>query len=93
MFYEKNNLWIGLAIGVIVPFVSFAIFLTLTESLFFRRSTCAILALCINTLIVRFYRRRKYDESLRGVVVATAVYAITWFFVFGQEIAKTFIQG
>jgi hypothetical protein len=91
VFYEKNNIWIGLAIGIIVPFVSFAIFIGITESLYFRRSTCAILALCINTLIVRFFRGRKHDESLRGIVIATAVYAIAWFFVFGQEILKTFI--
>ncbi len=90
MFYDRNNLWLGLAIGVLVPFVSYAIFLALTESMHFRRSTCAVIAICVNALVVRYYRRRRYDESLRGIVVATAVYAITWFFYFGKDILETF---
>ncbi|MEY4905670.1 MAG: hypothetical protein RLZZ292_3485 [Bacteroidota bacterium] len=89
MFYDKNNLFIGLLLGFALPFVGYAIFLmTLRDLLHFRPQTCAIIALCINALVLQWFKKRRYDESMRGVVIATSVYALAWFYLFGTEIIE-----
>ena len=86
MFYDKDNLFFGLAMGFAIPFVTYAILLSLP----FRHSTDAVMALCVNAILVRWYRKKKYDETIRGFVIATAIYSIAWLFVFGKDILETF---
>lgn len=96
MFYENNNFWLGLIIGILIPFVGYAVLLTIFEylessgfananglSFNFRTRTLAILAICFNLIPFHWYKNRKFDNSMRGIGVATIVYAMIWMIKFG----------
>lgn len=94
----RSNLWIGLAVGLIVPFVGYALLLTLLEQLDgsalsdgglnfnFRTRTLSLLALAINLLPMRYFLRRDSYNGVRGIVLATIVYGVVWVYLFGQQL-------
>ncbi|MBU6340091.1 MAG: hypothetical protein KGS48_01240 [Bacteroidetes bacterium] len=88
---NKNQIFTGLLVGILLPLVSFALLyqvFSLLEikgaasssglSANFRERTLAIVAIAINLLPLNLYRRRRFDLAIRGIVLATAVLAIIW---------------
>ena len=94
---EKWALLKGLLIGLAVPFVAYATLQMVAEQLFaweilpdantFRVRTLLMLGICCNLLPMRFFRLRKLDASMRGVVIATTLCAAVWIFYFWKELA------
>ena len=97
---NQNKVIIGLICGLVVPFIAYAIILTVydfgdvrgwfdsssvTET--FRSRTQGLLAIASNLITINIFRRKKHDESMRGVVIGTSVYILIWIIVFG----KTFL--
>ena len=91
MILNKDNLWIGLAVGLLVPFVGYALLLVAYEQLEamafasdswfspnFRERTLAVIAICLNIIFMNRFRRRRMTESMRGVVFATMLYVFIW---------------
>jgi hypothetical protein len=96
---NKNLLWIGLLIGLILPALLYVILLNLFSLLEikgaasstglsqnFRERTLAIVALASNLWLMNMYRRRRWELAMRGVVVATTALALVWLYTFGTKL-------
>ena len=99
MFFKKNALWVGLIVGLVIPFVGYALLLTLVDQLeqlgfmsqegfspTFRRRTLTVIAICLNIIPLNLYNRMQMLESMRGIVLPTAIYVIAWIIYFGPYI-------
>jgi hypothetical protein len=93
---NRNRLLTGLVVGLILPLVIFAVLYSIFGllenrgaasgeglSTNFRERTLAIVAIAINVWPLQVYRRRRWEEAMRGIVVATGVMAIVWLIRFG----------
>lgn len=98
--YDK--LWIGLLAGLVVPFVGYAVLLTILEYLGnqealtdrrlnfdFATRTTAILALALNVLVVvPYFRNRRASQGIRGVMITTMLYGVAWLYYFGLKLLE-----
>jgi hypothetical protein len=96
---NRNALWIGLLLGILVPTLTYTILLqvfTLLEikgaasstgfSPNFRERTLGIVALASNLFLLNIYRRRRWEQTMRGIVVATTLLALAWLYVYGLKL-------
>lgn len=96
---NRNALWVGLLLGVALPSLIFVILYQIFSLLEvkgvastagfsenFRERTLAIVAIAINLWLLKLYRRRRWDLSMRGVVIATTLLAFAWVWVFGTKL-------
>lgn len=100
MFWEKNKIWVGLVVGLLVPFVGLAVLELILEQLdqwvfqqarnklseSFKERTLYLMAITLNIIPFRLYNRRKKILSMRGMVITTTIYAIVWMLLFAKEI-------
>ncbi len=88
MIFRRNNLNIGIGLGILVPVVVFGLLYSLTAltGLNFKTRTLAIIGICLNMLVVRAFRANRANESIRGAVIATVVMAFVWFAWFYKDI-------
>ena len=97
--FDKNALWIGLVLGLVIPFVGYALLLTLFEQLDaagflsgegfsqnFRQRTIAIVALCLNVFPFNYFYKKRQLNTMRGIAVVTVLYGIAWVVYFGKEL-------
>lgn len=97
MFWNRNAIWVGVVLGLAIPFVGYALLLTIFEQVeawgwlnpdgfspLFRQRTLSIIAICLNLIPFNWYSKRKYTESMRGVVFPTTAYVIGWIIYFGK---------
>ena len=95
MFY-RNEIWIGLLYGLLLPFCSFVLLYEVFNLLEnkgaasgaglavnFRERTLAIVAIALNLIPMNLFRKRRWDLSMRGVVIATALLAFVWVIRYG----------
>ena len=95
---NKNKIVIGIIAGLVIPFIAYAIILlgydfadsqgwfsqsNVSEN--FRARTIGILAISANIITINFFKRKRLDNSMRGVVIATAIYIIVWLIIFGPS--------
>ncbi|MFN7115541.1 MAG: hypothetical protein ACK4TA_02000 [Saprospiraceae bacterium] len=96
---NRNALWFGLAVGLVLPFVGYAILLMIYDGLDsagllsgrgfsenFRQRTLGIVAICLNLIALNFFQKRRFSNSMRGLVIATFIYAAVWFIYFGTKL-------
>lgn len=96
---NRNALWFGLIIGLVLPFVGYALLLSLYDWLEsagalsgrgfspnFRQRTLGIVAICLNLIPLNFFQKRRLTQSMRGLVLATLIYAVVWFINFGVKL-------
>jgi len=101
-FLEKNQIITGIIIGLLVPFVGFAVLLMIFEQLEawgimnpkgmapnFRQRTSSLIAICLNLLPMNYYRKKYYFESMRGLVFPTLLYVAIWIIVFASSLFAT----
>ncbi len=97
----RNATWVGLVVGMVVPFVAFGLLLTIYDQMEawgmvdvsgiianFRQRTCAILAICTNMISANIYKNRRMDLAMKGVIYATFFYVIIWVIMFGIDIIQ-----
>ena len=96
----KNSIWVGIIAGILLPFVAYAVFLSIFDALeaaeiiddpgnisaYFRQRTSAILAIAVNLIPLNIFKKRRFDDAIRGIVMPTIGYAIYWVYHFGQYI-------
>ena len=98
MFY-KNAIWVGLLLGLLAPLAIYTMLLQVFSLLEvkgaasgagfsenFRERTLAIVALAINLFLLNIYRRRRWELTMRGIVIATTLLALAWLYFFGLKI-------
>ena len=96
---HPDRLWIGVLIGLIVPFVGLGILLTGYEwlenaglaspigfSYQFRLRTLSILALALNLIPLTYYNKHYYIHTMRGMIFPTLAYVVMWVVYFGKEL-------
>jgi hypothetical protein len=96
---NRNQLSTGLLIGIIVPLIGFGIIYGLFQLLDaagvmsdsgfsprFRERTAALVAIALNAVALNRYQKMRFTETMRGIVVPTAVYVVIWLFVFRESI-------
>lgn len=96
---DKDSLLLGIFLGLAIPFVGYAIILTLfeqlaatewlsvdTRTITFRARTIAVLAICLNIIPFKIYQKKWHHTTMRGVMIATLVYVGVWLFQFSGDI-------
>jgi hypothetical protein len=88
MFFRRNNLNIGIGLGILVPVIAFVFLFGLVSlsGLNMKTRTLALVAVCLNMLIVSNFRKNRANESMRGTIIATVALAFGWFAWFYQDI-------
>ncbi len=94
MVPKNDHLLVGLAVGLLVPIVGYALLIQLSEyfsasagrEIVFKPRTLALVGLCLNILPMNVFRRSYRNRSLRGLVTATVILAIVWFVIYGREL-------
>jgi Na+/H+-translocating membrane pyrophosphatase len=88
MIFRRNNLNIGIGLGMLLPLVVFLILSGLNNmvSLPLKTRTFAIISICLNIILIQFFRKNRANESIRGIVIATVVMSILWLFWFYEDI-------
>lgn len=89
---DKNSIIIGFAVGAITPVLGYLAIEFIFNSLsqmglmdsggigFYskRFRTLALFAICCNLIPLQFFKRKKWDLSMRGIVFPTLIYAAFW---------------
>ena len=83
--YDK--FWLGLLVGTAVPIVAYALLLMLLEVLdaydiveYFNPRTTMLLALCSDLVPFQWFKRRRYDQAMRGMTIPVLVFAGLWLY-------------
>lgn len=98
-FSKYNKVWVGLAIGLVVPFVGYAVLLMLNEQLGglgwevqgnqfegFSEKLLRLLAICLNLIPFTWGQRQRMDDLMRGVFIPTLLYVMVWMVLHAAEI-------
>ena len=95
MKLKQDHILIGIGIGIVIPIMGYGILLTLYDTLDqyglldgtgfsdnFRIRTLALVAICLNIIVIQFFMKRYANRSMRGVLLSTFVLAAIWIFYF-----------
>ena len=96
---KKDNFWLGLVIGIIVPIVGYALWLTFFEQSKppplladenlnnnFSERTTLLMAIAGNVIPLMLYNKLKCINTMRGVILPTAIGAMVWFILYGRHL-------
>ncbi|NNE29939.1 MAG: hypothetical protein HKN16_09890 [Saprospiraceae bacterium] len=96
---RRNEIWLGIILGIIIPFVGYALLLTAYENFDlwgwasndqlspdFRTRTLGLLAISLNLIPFALYNRLRYVSTMRGLIFPTMVYVVIWFVRFGVHL-------
>lgn len=94
--FDKNHIILGLIIGICVPVIGYALFMMLFETLESaglmdevtsgsadrRTRTLGLLGICANIIPFEIYRKKRYDTTMRGLVIPTVIYIGIWIYLY-----------
>ena len=94
---EKNSVFTGLVVGAIVPVLGYLLLEFIIEmlnqtgaisyftgrSFSIRTRTLALLGICTNLIPFNICRKRKWDNTMRGIVFPTLLYVGFWIYQYG----------
>lgn len=96
---HPDRLWIGIIIGLLVPFIGLGLLLSVYEwleeaglaspiglSRQFRLRTLSILALALNLIPLTIYNRQYFIHTMRGIIFPTLFYVAMWVWFFKGEL-------
>ncbi len=92
--FAKNNIWIGLLIGILMPIFVFGIvnaIISVTTGIkpsTFR--TFSLVAICVNMACLQLPPIKIKKETTRGIAFMTMILAFAWFFYFGIGLLSSF---
>ncbi len=97
--FQKDNIIVGIGLGLVIPFVGYALLLTLFEQLEgvglmspenmssnFRLRTVALVAIALNLIPLAIYNKKRFIDTMRGFVFPTLLYVIAWFMIYGRHL-------
>lgn len=98
-FSKYNTLWFGLLLGLVVPFVGYAVLLMVNEQIGalgwevqgnafggFSEKLLRLLAICLNLAPFTWGQRQRMDNLMRGVFIPTIIYVMVWMVLHSAEI-------
>lgn len=96
---QRDEIWVGLLYGLLLPIAGFLLLYNIFSLLEikglasgtgfsenFRERTLAILSIALNLLALNRFRRLRWEQAMRGVVVATALLAVVWLVRYGLKL-------
>lgn len=97
--FNKNHILLGIILGICAPIVGFALIEMLFEGLESlgaidgmtsssaagRTRTLSLLAICANIIPFEIYRKKRYENTMRGLVFPTIIYVGIWIYMY-QEV-------
>jgi len=96
---QRDELWVGLLYGILLPAAGFLVLFNLFSLLEikgaasgagfsenFRERTLAIVAIALNLFLLSRFRKLRWERAMRGVVIATALLAFVWLFLYGVKL-------
>ena len=99
--FKRNTVWTGIAIGIGIPVLTYAVLLSLYTLLDkagiisdvgfaedFRTRTLGLVSICANLFVIRFRRKLYEHETVRGMLIATMILVGIWFWQFGFNILR-----
>jgi len=99
--HPYNKVYIGILVGLILPFVGYAILLMIYDFLDdqdiisslgmspnFRERTIGLIALILNVIPMQIFNKRNWQEAMRGIVFPTLAYVILWMYLYGYDLLK-----
>jgi len=80
--FKKDSVWLGLGAGLLVPALAFLIVELIKQnlSLLAKDDLLYIGCVALNLLLIKYFDKRDMDLAYRGVISATFVCAIIFFF-------------
>ena len=89
-FLKKDSMWLGIAMGIIMPSAVFAILYFINNSIhaplnsvkehYLTNFMVQILSLVVNLLVMRYYLiNLKADKTGRGILLVTFIIGVTCF--------------
>src|SRR5690606_17105462 len=98
-FIHPDRVWIGIAVGLAIPFVGLALLISLYEWLEslgivsdaglsnqFRLRTLSIIALAANLIPFTMYNKRFYVHIVRHIIYPTDFYLLLWIWYFNEQL-------
>ncbi len=90
----QGNIFKGIIISLMVPFVGFAVVLMITDWFLadrtardiFNERTLYLIAICFNIITINFFKRRNENKTLRGALLTTMALAVGWIIYFGASL-------
>jgi amino acid permease len=96
-----NKIWIGILVGLCIPFASYGIILMIYDKLDyyeifnpsglaanFRERTIALLAIICNIIPLQIFNKKNLLDSMRGIVFPTLFYVILWMYYYGMDLIR-----
>ena len=100
-FVKKDSVWFGISVGLLVPAAVYALLITIytlldSMGIFsdvgfaedFRIRTLALFAIVANLVMMQRFRNSYKHETMRGVLIASMILVMIWFFIFGIKIIQ-----
>ncbi len=98
-FFKRDSVWTGLVIGILLPVVVYSVLYVLYSFLDaagifsdtgfaedFRTRTLGLISICSNLILMQSFRKSYRNETIRGILMASMVLVVIWFFKFGIKI-------
>ena len=99
MLLKRNTILTGIILGILLPLAGFwiikGLFVFFTNIGWFdpngfseswRLRTISLLAICLNIFPFNWYRKNRFDESMRGLIFPTTLFVIIWVIRFQDAI-------
>jgi len=91
---DKNSIPIGLLVGAVVPIIGYIFFESIFDTLEYtsiieeasgssivrRERTIILLAICCNLLPFNYCMKRRWNNTMRGVIFPTLLYVSGWLY-------------
>ena len=80
--FKKDSIWLGLGAGMLVPALAFLIVVLIKKNLTFLAKDDLLYIGCValNLLLLKYFDKRDMDLAYSGVISATFVCGIIFFF-------------
>ncbi|WP_256012436.1 stationary phase survival protein SurE [Desertivirga xinjiangensis] len=79
---NKDNVWFGTALGLILPAIAFIIVEVLKKNIAVLKSADLLYIGCValNLFIVKYYSKRYMESTARGIIGSTFICAFIFFY-------------
>ena len=80
--FKKDSVWLGLGVGLLVPALAFLIVTLIKQNLTVLAKDDLLYIGCValNLLLLKYFDKKDMDLAHRGIISATFVCAIIFFF-------------
>lgn len=80
--FKKNNVWIGLAYGLVLPGLGFVLVELLKSKLYFLAKADLLYIGCValNLLLLKYAYKKNADATAQGIISATFLCAFLFFY-------------